>query len=124
MDYKTGNVIEITWITKEYALEGNIRCISLQELKEFIATLAEKFEVLYENSDWYELDYNKEILKYVNKELAKELWNRLGEVPMNPDTEEIESEWNGFLAGTFREDIWRWFEETFHVSVAEDLMRL
>ena len=43
---------------------------------------------------------------------------------MNPDTEEIEESWNGFLNGTFREDIWHWFEETFYVSVAEDLMEL
>lgn len=43
---------------------------------------------------------------------------------MNPETEEIEEEWHGFSVGTFREDIWHWFEETFNVSVAEDLMGL
>lgn len=47
------------------------------------------------------------------------LWEEFGEVPMSPDTEEIEEDWNGFLSGTHREDIWRWFEETFSVSVAE-----
>ena len=55
---------------------------------------------------------------------AKELWVQFGEIPMNPETEEIEEEWHGFPAGTFREDIWHWFEETFNVSVAEDLMGL
>lgn len=55
---------------------------------------------------------------------AKELWMEFGDVPMNPETEEIEEEWHGFPAGTFREDIWHWFEETFNVSVAEDLMGL
>lgn len=122
MDKKIENVIEITWIIKEYALEGNTRCISFQELKELIVKIAENFESLHGNSDWRELDYNEEIVKYTNKELAKELWNRFGEVPMNPDTEEIELEWRYFPAGTHREKIWHWFEETFDVSIAEDLM--
>ena len=55
---------------------------------------------------------------------AKELWVEFGEISMNPETECIEEEWHGFSAGTFREDIWHWFEETFNVSVAEDLMGL
>ena len=50
------------------------------------------------------------------------LWDEFGTVPMDPETECIEREWNGFPAGTFREDIWYWFEETFNISVAEDLM--
>lgn len=54
----------------------------------------------------------------------KELWVEFGEIPMNPETECIEEEWHGFPAGTFREDIWHWFEEKFNVSVAEDLMGL
>lgn len=52
---------------------------------------------------------------------AKELWNEFGDVPMNPETECIEEAWNGFPAGTHREEIWHWFEETFDVRVA-DLM--
>lgn len=55
---------------------------------------------------------------------VRELWMKFGEIPMNPETECIEEEWHGFPAGTFREDIWHWFEETFNVSVAEDLMGL
>lgn len=54
----------------------------------------------------------------------KDLWVQFGEIPMNPETECIEEEWHGFPAGTFREDIWHWFEEKFNVSVAEDLMGL
>ena len=55
---------------------------------------------------------------------AKELWVEFGEIPMNPETECIEEEWHGFSAGTFREDIWHWFEENLNISVAEDLMGL
>lgn len=52
---------------------------------------------------------------------VKNLWNEFGDVPMDPATECIEEDWCGHPAGTHREDIWRWFEETFNVRVA-DLM--
>ena len=51
----------------------------------------------------------------------EELWNEFGDVPMNPETECIEEAWNGFPAGTNREETWHWFEATFDVRVA-DLM--
>ena len=50
-------------------------------------------------------------------EQVKYLWLEFGDVPMNPDTECIEEEWNGFETGTHREEIWHWFEETFNISV-------
>lgn len=50
---------------------------------------------------------------------VKMLWEDFGDVPMNPETECIEEKWHGFEAGTHREEIWSWFEETFHASVAE-----
>ena len=55
---------------------------------------------------------------------AKKLWKDFGNVSMNPETECIEEEWNGFPTGTHREEIWHWFEEMFDLSVAEDLMGL
>lgn len=58
---------------------------------------------------------------YVFLNLVKELWENFGDVPMNPNTECIEDFWGKFCPGTHREEIWHWFEETFHVSVA-DLM--
>lgn len=59
---------------------------------------------------------------YYIDESIRELWKNFGDVPMNPETECIERDWHGFSAGTHREEIWRWFEDTFHVSVAEDLL--
>ena len=53
---------------------------------------------------------------------AIKIWERFEDVPMNPETECIEVDWMMFPAGTHREDIWYWFEETFEVSVAKDLM--
>lgn len=55
---------------------------------------------------------------------AKKLWLEFGDIPMNPATECLEEAWHGFAVGTHREDIWHWFEETFDISVAEDLMGL
>lgn len=44
-------------------------------------------------------------------EWLKSLWNEFGKVPMDPETECIEEDWRGWKAGTFREDIWHWFDE-------------
>ncbi len=54
----------------------------------------------------------------------KELWMQFGEVPMNPETENLEENWLLFPRGTNREEIWDWFEEEFDVSVATDLMHI
>lgn len=62
---------------------------------------------------------NPKILKMIEEEKIKELWEEFGTIPMDPETECIEEDWNGFPAGTFREDIWHWFEETYNVSVAK-----
>ena len=55
-------------------------------------------------------------LVYINK-----LWDKLGDVPCNSneDTEEV---FLDFPAGTHKYEIWHWFEETFDLSVAKDLM--
>lgn len=55
---------------------------------------------------------------------ARELWVKFGDVPLDPITETIEIPWENFPVGTHREEIWHWFEETFHISVAEDLMNI
>ena len=52
----------------------------------------------------------------------RRLWQDFGDVLMSPETECIETSWHGFAAGTHREEIWHWFEETFELSVADDLM--
>lgn len=59
-----------------------------------------------------------------SKMMAQYKWDEFSDIPMNPESECIEVEWNDFPAGTHREEIWHWFEETFCVSVAEDLMGL
>lgn len=56
-------------------------------------------------------------------EKAKELWEELGDIPVN-DQEEIDDPFLDFEIGTDMYEIWHWFEETFNVSVAKDLMNL
>lgn len=51
-----------------------------------------------------------------------DLWEEFGDVPMHPVLEITEKDWHGFPAGAHRETIWHWFEDYFHISVAEDLM--
>lgn len=90
-----------------------------------IAIEITNLEAILENNpeNEYELDeissFEEELKRLTN---IQNLWDAFGNVPMNPETECIEQDWNGFPAGTFREDIWHWFEETFDISVAEDLM--
>ena len=52
--------------------------------------------------------------EYRRAEYIENLWLEFGDVPMNPETECIEEEWNGFAAGTHRYEIWSWFEETYY----------
>lgn len=54
----------------------------------------------------------------------KNLWSDFGNISLDPETERIEQKWHGFKPGTHREEIWRWFEKTFDLSVAEDLMNI
>ena len=58
-----------------------------------------------------------ETLEDRDRELEK-LWEQLGDVPMNPDTECIEEEFQGFPVGTTREDIWHWFDQRYSKGVA------
>ena len=57
----------------------------------------------------------------MNSELtAKEIWEKLGDIPVN-DNGEIEEPFLEFEVGTDREDIWHWIEEEYDVRVY-DLM--
>lgn len=83
-------------------------------------------------------DHTEEEIKGMEEDLARlnyihDLWMQFGDIPMDPETECLEEPFvvhyqfgdgihTTFPTGTFREDIWHWFEETFCISVAEDLM--
>lgn len=50
--------------------------------------------------------------------ILEDLWAEFSDVPMNPETECMEAPFLGFPAGTFREDIWHWFDERHSKGVA------
>ena len=46
-------------------------------------------------------------------------WEDFGDTPMDPETETLEEPWNGFPAGTHREEVWEWFENTYEIYVGD-----
>lgn len=81
-----------------------------------------EWEIVYKIIKKVEQENNISVSVYYLDSSIKKLWEEFGDIPMNPDTECIEIDWHGFPVGTHREEIWLWFEETFSLSVAEDLM--
>ena len=55
----------------------------------------------------------KELLAHKIAEAPMVLWDYFGDLPMNPETEEMEVPFMRFPEGTHREEIWKWFESTF-----------
>lgn len=51
-----------------------------------------------------------------------DLWQKLEDHPYDPETECILAPYIIFPVGTHREEIWQWFEDSFHICLAEDLM--
>lgn len=63
----------------------------------------------------------KDTLRKIRLKQAAELWQELGDTPVNADGE-LEQKFWLFDIGTDREYIWDYFEEEFDLSVVEDLM--
>lgn len=55
-------------------------------------------------------DYCLQFKQVEQDAYLSELWNELADVPMNPETKCIEIDFHIWKAGTFREDIWHWFD--------------
>ncbi len=55
--------------------------------------------------------------------VLEELWRQFGDVPMDPETECIEEAFLNFPAGTFREDIWHWFDQRHSKGIAHLMYR-
>ena len=65
-----------------------------------------------------------QVVIYYLPESVERLWREFGYVPADPETGLIEADFHHFAKGTNRKDIWKWFEETFDVSVDKDLLHL
>ena len=55
---------------------------------------------------------------------VKKLWVEFADIPVveGDNDDVIDEPWRIFSIGTEKLEIWHWFEETFDVSVAKDLM--
>ena len=62
-------------------------------------------------------------MEYTDKELEK-LWEELGNIPINEETEETEEIFLDFPIGTHKFDIWHWFDEKHSLGLAKGLMKL
>lgn len=69
---------------------------------------------IFVNTFW---DTAIKITEEAVEKFTMQLWDEFGDVPMNPKTECIEIQWRDFPAGTHREEIWHWFEDTLGASV-------
>lgn len=58
-----------------------------------------------------------ETLRDRDEEL-EELWNRFGDIPMDPETERIEEQFLGWGVGVHREEIWHWFDQRHSKGIA------
>lgn len=126
-------IVDVTWQARHHWDKEHLKSLSYREVRNLVADIAEKFKEEYGKSEVTLTGtfmgipikyYSMCVSTFTDKCLAEELWKRFGDIPMDPETECIEQDWNGFKAGTFREDIWHWFEKTFNVSVAKDLMHV
>lgn len=63
----------------------------------------------------------QDCLVYVEFCTISELWNRFADIPIN-DNDEIGEDFLCFEAGTYRFDVWHWFDERCPNGLAVDLM--
>lgn len=50
--------------------------------------------------------------------VVEELWDNLTDVPIDPETEELDEPYYIWPKGTGKEDIWSWFDEHHSKGVA------
>ena len=108
-------MLPISWITAMIMVDHRVTVYGLRENDE---------TTFISNHDDVEYFRDHNYMMGVRMHSVTELWAEFGDLPMDPETECIESDWLIFPAGTHREEIWQWYERAFHISVAEDLMHL
>jgi hypothetical protein len=57
-----------------------------------------------------------------NIKQALKIWDKLRDIPIN-DNDEIGLSFIHFEKGTDLHDIWHWIENTYNVSIGNDLMK-
>lgn len=92
-----------------YQREQAVEVINRLYQKNRITT--SEYETIFEALDEFET------LRDRDAEL-EELWERFGDITMNPETECIEEPFLGWGEGIHREEIWHWFDERHSKGVA------
>jgi hypothetical protein len=110
-----------TWY-KEMDWGGEESCHNVFELQEDWTWDNKKIkETTFTNDEIKKYPEVQNTKRYQSLKEAAELWNELGDIPT--DNEDcLERSFKDFPAGTEKEEIWAWFENEFHLSVAKDLM--
>jgi hypothetical protein len=109
-------------------LDGYLNLIDLLSMEKYGKTavdLTEETEIsLHSLHDSFNGNIKPvDALRKIRLLQAKELWSKLGDIPVN-DEDEIDEDFLHFETGTDKFDVWHWFEDEFVLSVAEDLMFL
>ena len=85
------------------------------------------FKSYQEAQTWMAKNLSKphaDMIKYSEKyHKALKLWAKLGDIPVDEDDNILEP-FLDFEIGTDKFEIWHWFEDSFDLSVAKDLMGL
>lgn len=63
--------------------------------------------------------YRQKDGKRYSDSVIKKLWGDFADIPMNPETEQMDAPFLNFPVGTPREDIWHWFDERYSGGVYE-----
>lgn len=126
----------VTENTRDFEWEGTVLTIDagkgMRKFGMYFSSVEQAVEAFHEEflKPWQtyphrgvilDLEKRREIEILPGPQDIKNLWMTFGDVPMDPGTECLEAPFLHFPAGTFREDIWKWFEEEFSISV-HDLM--
>ena len=100
--------------------EEYLRAVSSEDIASEVYDTLEEFRVSGEEFEaeyaYYEaylierMEPNIATLQERDTELER-LWAEFADVPMDPETEEMEEPFLHFPAGTNREEIWHWFDE-------------
>lgn len=74
-------------------------------------------------SDFTEKEDNwcKTCEEHVELLTLSQLWEKLGEIPIDND-DNLEEDFMQFPAGTYRFDVWHWFDERCPRNLHDDLM--
>lgn len=62
---------------------------------------------------------NSESAKRLSDRLIEDLWMIFGDIAFDDETETILTNFMDFPAGTWREDIWHWFDKAYSKGVHE-----